>query len=283
MLPGDHVGGDRCHRGCVRRVSGLRRPHLVGAPAPRDAYLEVFVDEVQRYVDYYRGHGREFFERAYARKHKYWPTIEAVFSAKSIPGELGYMALVESGFNPRARSRANARGLWQFIPGTGKRYGLYRVDDFYDVRMATEAASEYLLDLIGIFGSPSFLLATAAYNAGEQRIENCLRGLDDPFEKRSFWEIRDCLARETREYVPRIMAAADGVELTDDHWQVLEFFRSYYEQYEIEPPMRALVREVAERLGGGKGSSRYLYRLFPDGPGTQACRYAGLPRPVSCI
>ncbi len=179
-----------------------------GAPAPRDAYLGVFVDEVQRYVDYYRGRGREFFERAFERKHKYWPTIEAVFSAKSIPSELGYMALVESGYNPRARSRANARGLWQFIPATGKRYGLRRTDDFYDVRMATEAASEYLLDLIGIFGSPSFLLATAAYNAGEARIQGCLRQLDDPFEKRSFWEIRDCLARETREYVPRIMAAA---------------------------------------------------------------------------
>ena len=81
------------------------------------------------------------------------------------------MALVESGFNPRARSRAGARGLWQFIPSTGKRYGLRQVDDFYDVRMATEAASEYLLDLIGIFGSPSFLMATAAYNAGEGRIQ----------------------------------------------------------------------------------------------------------------
>ncbi len=187
----------------VRRI--LRR---FGAPAPRPAYLETFVDEVERYVDYYRGHGREFFERAYGRMHKYAPTIEEVFAERKIPTELAYMALVESGFNPRARSRANARGLWQFIPSTGRRYGLRRVDDFYDVKMATEAASEYLLDLIGIFGSPSFLLATAAYNAGEARIQGCLRELDDPFEKRSFWEIRGCLARETRQYVPRIMAAA---------------------------------------------------------------------------
>ncbi len=187
----------------VRRI--LRR---FGAPAPREAYLEVFIDEVQRYVDFYRGSHREFFERAFERKHKYWPTIEAVFGPRNIPVELGFMALVESGFNPRARSRAGARGLWQFIPSTGKRYGLRRVDDFYDVRMATEAASEYLLDLIGIFGSPSFLMATAAYNAGEGRIQRCLRDLDDPFEKRNFWEIRGCLARETREYVPRIMAAA---------------------------------------------------------------------------
>jgi TusE/DsrC/DsvC family sulfur relay protein len=83
--------------------------------------------------------------------------------------------------------------------------------------------------------------------------------------------------------VARAMAATDGVELTDEHWLVLRLLRDYYEQYEIEPPMRALVRAVRERLGADQGSSRFLYRLFPDGPGTQGCRYAGLPRPVSCI
>ena len=83
--------------------------------------------------------------------------------------------------------------------------------------------------------------------------------------------------------VALIMAAADGIELGDDHWQVLRLFREYFEKYEIEPPMRALVRLARERLGQDKGSSRYLYHLFPDGPGTQACRYAGLPRPVSCV
>ncbi|MCU0990297.1 MAG: TusE/DsrC/DsvC family sulfur relay protein [Xanthomonadales bacterium] len=83
--------------------------------------------------------------------------------------------------------------------------------------------------------------------------------------------------------VAQVMAAADGVELGDDHWLVLGLFREYFERYEIEPPMRALVRLVRERLGEERGNSRYLYRLFPAGPGTQACRYAGLPRPVSCI
>lgn len=82
--------------------------------------------------------------------------------------------------------------------------------------------------------------------------------------------------------VAEAMAAADGLELGDDHWQVLRLFREYFDAYEIEPPMRALVRLVRERWGEDKGNSRYLYRLFPDGPGTQACRYAGLPRPVSC-
>ncbi|MEE8526702.1 MAG: LysM peptidoglycan-binding domain-containing protein [Thermoanaerobaculia bacterium] len=187
----------------VRRIL-----HRFGAPTPRPAYLEIFVDEVQHYVDYYRGNGREFFERAFERKHKYWPTIEKVFSARGIPTELGYMALVESGFNPRAYSSAKARGVWQFIYSTGKRYQLRNTEDFYDSVKATEAAAEYLLDLISIFGAQSPLLAIAAYNAGEQRIQNCLRGIDDPFGKRTFWEIRPCLARESREYVPRILAAA---------------------------------------------------------------------------
>ena len=83
--------------------------------------------------------------------------------------------------------------------------------------------------------------------------------------------------------VARAMAAADGIELDDDHWAVLEIFRDYFAEHEIEPPMRALVRLTAARLGEAKGNSRYLYRLFPDGPGMQACRYAGLPRPASCI
>ncbi len=83
--------------------------------------------------------------------------------------------------------------------------------------------------------------------------------------------------------VAATMAKSDGLILEADHWAVLGIFREYFEQFEIEPPMRALVRLTRERLGDEKGNSRYLYRLFPDGPGTQACRYAGLPRPISCL
>lgn len=83
--------------------------------------------------------------------------------------------------------------------------------------------------------------------------------------------------------VAETMAAADGIELGPDHWTVLKIFREYFETHEIEPPMRALVKKVKAKLGEGKGNSRYLYRLFPDGPGTQACRYAGLPKPLSCV
>jgi tRNA 2-thiouridine synthesizing protein E len=88
------------------------------------------------------------------------------------------------------------------------------------------------------------------------------------------------------QWVPAVaecMAAADGMTLTPDHWAVIRIFQEYFEQFEIEPPMRALVKRAREVLGGERGDSRALYRLFPDGPGTQACRYAGLPRPLSCV
>lgn len=88
---------------------------------------------------------------------------------------------------------------------------------------------------------------------------------------------------EWSQAVAETMAAADGVELGPDHWTVLAIFRAYYAEFEIEPPMRALVRRAKAELGEDKGASRYLYALFPDGPGTQACRYAGLPRPLSCV
>ena len=79
------------------------------------------------------------------------------------------------------------------------------------------------------------------------------------------------------------MANADGINLDADHWTILEIFQEYFEDFEIEPPMRALVKLTIEKLGQEKGNSRYLYRLFPEGPAKQACRYAGLPKPVSCI
>ncbi len=85
------------------------------------------------------------------------------------------------------------------------------------------------------------------------------------------------------EDVARAMARADDIELDENHWEVLQFLKEYYEQYQLAPPVRVLTRAIAKRLGRDKGSSRYLYRLFPDGPAKQACRYAGLPKPTNCI
>ncbi len=82
--------------------------------------------------------------------------------------------------------------------------------------------------------------------------------------------------------VAEALARVDGMELTEAHWQVIELLRDYYRQYEIAPPMRALVGALKRRRPD-LASSRVLYRLFPEGPARQASRYAGLPIPVSCI
>jgi TusE/DsrC/DsvC family sulfur relay protein len=83
--------------------------------------------------------------------------------------------------------------------------------------------------------------------------------------------------------VAEAMAARDRVTLSENHWQVIEFLREYYDQYAFAPAVRILTRAIAKRLGKDKGNSRYLYQLFPQGPAKQACRYAGLPKPTGCV
>jgi TusE/DsrC/DsvC family sulfur relay protein len=79
------------------------------------------------------------------------------------------------------------------------------------------------------------------------------------------------------------IARAEGIVLSEDHWQVIAFLRDYYERFGLSPPMRVLVKAIAPLLGEPKASSRRLYQLFPDGPAKQACKIAGLPKPVSCL
>ena len=89
-----------------------------------------------------------------------------------------------------------------------------------------------------------------------------------------------------RQWEPAVathMARADDLELGDAHWEVLNFLREYYEEYEVAPAIRILVKAIGRTMGKDKGNTRYLYQLFPFGPAKQACRYAGLPRPTGCI
>ena len=79
------------------------------------------------------------------------------------------------------------------------------------------------------------------------------------------------------------MAAKDGFELEAEHWEVINFLRDYYLEYQIAPAIRVLTRAMAKRHGPDKGNRRYLNQLFPFGPAKQACRYAGLPKPTGCV
>jgi len=92
--------------------------------------------------------------------------------------------------------------------------------------------------------------------------------------------------QDVEDWSPEIaeeMARREGIELTEAHWEVLKFLREYYQQYEIAPAVRILVKAVGRRLGPDKGNTKYLYQLFPYGPAKQACKFAGLPKPTGCV
>jgi len=80
-----------------------------------------------------------------------------------------------------------------------------------------------------------------------------------------------------------MMAQIDDCELGDNHWEVINFLREYYDEYQIAPAVRVLTKAIGKKLGPDKGNSKYLYELFPYGPAKQACKYAGLPKPTGCV
>ncbi len=165
--------------------------------------------EIIHYIHYYQTTGRDFFKYALSRSERYIPMIKKIFQKIGLPNDLAYLAMVESGFSPTAYSYAGASGMWQFIPSTGRIFGLtinWWVDERRNPVESTYAAAEYLKDLFNKFGS--WYLAAAAYNAGELTIERALSV--DPGA--NFWSISQnkpyLLPGQTRRYVPKIIAAA---------------------------------------------------------------------------
>jgi hypothetical protein len=162
---------------------------------------------VEYWVDYFCGRGRPYFEKYLLRSEYYAPYIQAILRSSGMPEDLVYLAMIESGFNNLARSHARAVGPWQFISATGKRYGLtvnWWIDERRDIRKSTLAAAAYLKDLYNMF--QNWELAAAAYNAGENKIGRALR----QGQAKDFWQIARLrlLKQETRDYVPKLMAAA---------------------------------------------------------------------------
>jgi len=162
---------------------------------------------VEYWVDYFTGRGRPHFERYLERSNFFIPYIAPLLKQNGMPEDMVYLAMIESGFNNFARSHAKAVGPWQFISATGKRYGLmvnWWVDERRDIRKSTLAAVQYLKDLYQIFGT--WELAAASYNAGEAKVARGVRR----FGTRDFWTIarHRFLRPETRDYVPKIIAAA---------------------------------------------------------------------------
>ncbi len=169
-----------------------------------------FNERVMQEIYYMTTTARGFITRSLSRKTAYDSLIYTKLAQKRMPRDLIYLALVESGFNVKAYSRAKAAGMWQFIPETGIRYGL-DVDFWVDMRrnpeLATDAALSYLSALYAEFGD--WLLSMAAYNCGEGRIRRLIREkkADSTWGDRpvTYWDLQ--LPQETMHYVPRILAA----------------------------------------------------------------------------
>ena len=177
-------------------------------------------ERVQYYLDFFQGPARERFGAWLQRMPRYEPMIRARLAEEGLPGDLLYLALIESGFSNAATSRARAVGMWQFMPSTGRAYGL-RVDRWVDDRRdpvkATDAAARHLDDLRERFGS--LYLAAAAYNAGGGKVSRGIRRLgdgpdaeedEDLTSDSTFFALYDTryLRRETKDYVPKLIAAA---------------------------------------------------------------------------
>lgn len=164
-------------------------------------------DRVLRYVELFQGRLREFLAEGLSRGVQYLPMIQATFRAEGLPLDLAYIPLIESAFKPSALSKAQARGVWQFMRGTALENGLkadWYLDERADPTKATQAAAKYLKTLYGMF--EDWHLAMASYNGGPGRVKNALTRS----RKIDFWELSAStryLPRETRDYVPMILAA----------------------------------------------------------------------------
>jgi membrane-bound lytic murein transglycosylase D len=162
---------------------------------------------VLSFVELFSGRLRTYLEDGLGRGTPYLPMIQSVFRAEGIPLDLAYVPLIESAFKPNALSRAKAKGMWQFMRGTALENGLahdWYIDERADPEKATRAAARYLKTLYGMFGD--WHLALASYNGGPGRVQRAMKRSG----KGDFWSLtatQAFLPRETRDYVPLILAA----------------------------------------------------------------------------
>lgn len=172
-------------------------------------------DRIHSFIDFFLIKDRAYTRMILRKKDLYFPLFERYLKQYGLPDELKYLAIVESGLNPRATSPARAVGLWQFISSTGRNMGLrhdWFTDDRMDPEKSTDAACRFLLQLHGMF--QDWELALAAYNSGPGTVRKAIRKAG---YKRNFWDIYPHLPRETRAYVPQFVAIMYAMNYAEAH------------------------------------------------------------------
>jgi len=220
----------------------------------------VYNDAVRKWLDYFQNKGRAYFERYSARAGRYAPVMGKILEEMGLPRDLIFLAMAESGFQTKAKSWARAVGPWQFMPFTGKRYGL-KIDWYVDERMdpikATIAAGKYLKKLFEEFGS--WELAAAAYNAGEGKMNRAIQ----KYNTENFWQLTEgrYLKRETKNYVPKIMALAIiGKNLKAFGFEDIDFHEPLdFEELEVSSSSDLFM--IGEALGVPDDE---IFRLNPE-------------------
>lgn len=192
----------------ARPTRGLADDPIVSSPWAGEKRIE---ERVAWWINYWQTRASARFKRGLVRMGRYEDFIDAEIAARGMPASLRYLPVIEAGYYPVAVSPAGAGGLWQFMPGTARWMGLGitpLVDQRFDPYAATPRALEFLAELQKRF--KSWFLTLAAYNAGPGRVERAIRdhGGGAPRDDALFWRIRGRLPAETRDFIPRFLAAA---------------------------------------------------------------------------
>ncbi len=206
----------------------------------------VYNNTINSFISYFVVRNREYSKMVLRRKEAYFPIFERILKENNMPDELKYLSIVESGLNPRARSRAGAVGLWQFVPGTGKYYKLnidWYIDERSDPEKSTKAACEYLRYLHTMFNN--WELALAAYNCGPGNVRKAIRNARN---KRDFWEIYYHLPRETRSYVPQFVAISYLMNYHKEHNIIPEYNENIYNPFTIYTDQYINVETLAKHI-----------------------------------
>ena len=250
------IGGETRSRSPSSRRRGGASPRTVGerwdcGEVPLDS--NVYVDD---WISYFsEGKGRYTMSVHLERSTKYMPLLQKMLRDNGFPEDMVYVAMVESGFNPKAISDENAWGMWQFLKGTAGDYKLRMdddVDERFDVVLSTKAAMRYLEDLCNIFGD--WYLAVSSYNAGQGQINR----ISFNTKERDFWRLVDMsrsgvlkinkVPKETQNYIPKIIAykkiATDPMKY--DFYNLNYQSPLSYEVVRIRKPSR--LTHIAEKL-----------------------------------